>query len=200
LQNTLDVQKAKVGDQVLLKTTRAVKQNGRTVVEKGSILKGRVTDVAKRTKGNTTSRIGLVFDRLRQGRSEVPINAVITSVLQANVAAPTFDDTPRSTSATSSTRSSTSSGGLLGGVGNTVGSVVSSTASTVGDVAGTTGQVVGNTTGAVAGSVKGLSISRSTSASAQGGSTLSMTGGNLRLDKGTTFNLAVSGSASVDDQ
>src|SRR4051812_11009840 len=45
LQNSLDVQKAKVGDQVVLKTTSAVKENGRVVVDRGSRLIGRVTEV-----------------------------------------------------------------------------------------------------------------------------------------------------------
>ena len=41
LQNTLDVRQAKVGDQVMLKTTQAIQSGGRTVVEKGSRLVGR---------------------------------------------------------------------------------------------------------------------------------------------------------------
>ena len=211
LQNSLDVQKAKVGDQVLLKTTRAIKQNGQTVIAKGSMLKGHVTDVARRTKDNATSRIGVVFDRLQQGQNQIPITAFITSVLQVNAAASMGDDTQGSSYASASSQgsasasSSASSGGLLSGVGNTVGgvtntagNVVNNTTQTVGNVANTTGQVVGNTTSAVAGSVKGLTISNSTSASAQGGSTLSMTGSNLRLASGTTFNLSVSSSASAD--
>ena len=45
LQSTLDVRKAKVGDQVVLKTTEAIKTGGRTVVNKGARLIGRVTEV-----------------------------------------------------------------------------------------------------------------------------------------------------------
>src|SRR3954471_1567089 len=48
LQKTLDVKNARPGDQVLLKTTRDIKQNGQTVIQKGSTLVGRVTDVARR--------------------------------------------------------------------------------------------------------------------------------------------------------
>src|SRR6266446_1554808 len=47
LQNTIDVRRAKVGDQVLLKTTEAIKSGGRTVVGKGSRLVGHVTEVAQ---------------------------------------------------------------------------------------------------------------------------------------------------------
>jgi hypothetical protein len=86
---------------------------------------------------------------------------------------------------------------LLGGVGNTVGGVVNSTTQTVGGVTNTVGQTVGNTTQTVGGTLRGIQISQSTDASASGGSTLSLNGGNLRLDKGTTFNLSLSESASV---
>jgi hypothetical protein len=89
----------------------------------------------------------------------------------------------------------------LGGVGNAVGGVVNTTTGTVGNVAGTTtnavGNTVGTTTNAAGGSLRGLQISQSTNASAQTGSTLSLTGSNLRLDSGTTFNLAISNAASV---
>src|SRR5437764_965359 len=65
LQKTLDVRNARPGDQVLLKTTRDIKQNGRTVIAKGSTLVGRVTDVAQRSKQNGQSRLGMLFDRVQ---------------------------------------------------------------------------------------------------------------------------------------
>jgi hypothetical protein len=79
--------------------------------------------------------------------------------------------------------------------------VVNTTTATVGNVAGTTTSAVGSTVGATSntagdltGSLRGLQINQSSSASAQGGSTLSLTGNNLRLESGTTFNLAISNS------
>ena len=51
LQNTVDVRKAKVGDQVVMKTTQAIKSQGRTVVGKGARLIGHVTEVAQKSKG-----------------------------------------------------------------------------------------------------------------------------------------------------
>ncbi len=202
LQNSLDVQRAKVGDQVLLKTTKAVKQNGQTVIAKGSTLVGHVTSVQKKIKGNANSSLGLAFDKLQQGSGSLPINATITSVLSAQTAASiASDDVMQSgTSSQSSSRSARSSagnGGLLGGVSNTVGSVVKTTAQTVGGIADTTGQAVGSASGAVGNTVSGLTITQSASASAQGGSTLNMSGGNLHLDKGTTFNLMVTSSSSA---
>src|SRR5205085_1466739 len=188
LQNTLDVRRAHVGDQVVLKTTEAIKQNGHTMVNKGARLIGHVTEVQQRAQGNAESRIGLVFDRLESGSLTTPISATITSITQATThTSASNDDFTNDTSASSTTTTSTSAGssgggGLLGGVGNTVGGVVNTTTQA-------TGQVVSGTTSAVGRTVGGLHISQSGSASAEGGSTLSLTGGNLLLEKNTTFNL-----------
>jgi hypothetical protein len=67
----------------------------------------------------------------------------------------------------------------------------------VGNTVGTTTSAAGNTAGNLTGSLRGLQITQSTDASAQGGSTLSLTGRNLHLESGTTFNLAVSSSTSA---
>ena len=213
LENALDARHAKVGDRVILKTTQAVKQNGQIVIPKGSQLIGRVTDVQQQTKSNGESHLALAFDRLRSGSTEVPITASILSIAQAHTHAQSNDSSIDSDlmgqSSASSTRSSSAGrtsngGGLLGGVGNTVGGAVNTTTSTVGNVAGTTTSAVGSTVGAttstagnLTGSLRGLNITQSSSASAQGGSTLSLTGGNLRLESGTTFNLAVSNSTTA---
>jgi hypothetical protein len=82
LQNSLNVQRAKVGDEVILKAKNAVKQNGQTVIEKGSMLKGRVTDVQQRAKGMAFSKVGVLFDTLVQNGRSIPISAMITSVMR----------------------------------------------------------------------------------------------------------------------
>jgi hypothetical protein len=203
LQNSLDVQHAKVGDEVILKTTSAVKQNGQVVIQKGSRLVGHVTEVQQRAKGQAASKVGVLFDTLSQGGNQIPINAVVTSITQAHANSSVGDDISTdvsgSSTTTTSARSSSSGGGLLGGVGNTVGGVVNTTTQTVGGVTNTAGQTLGNTTQAVGGTLRGIQISQSGSASANGGSTLSLNDGNLRLDKGTTFNLTLSESASVNN-
>lgn len=212
LQSTLDVKKANVGDQVVLKTTKSIKQNGQIVAEKGSRLVGHVTSVQQKAKGNADSNIGVLFDSLQNSNGTVmPITATIMSITQARTAASLGDDTQADTFGSSSTRAGASSsssssggGGLLGGVGNTVGGVTNTAAQTTGNVVNTVGQTTGSvvnaagsTVGAATGSLRGLSISPSADASAKGGSTLSLTGGNLKLEKGATFNLALSGSASA---
>ncbi len=221
LENTLDARHAKAGDRVVMKTTQAIMQDGQVVVPKGSRLIGHVTDVQQRTKSDNESVIGIAFDRLQNGSMNVPIAATIVSITQAHAGAQSSanDDLLGSqtmTSSSSSSRSSTNAGsgqrsgggGLLGGVGNTVGGVVNTSTSTVGNVAGSATTAVGstvgtttsataNTTGNLGGTLRGLQITQSGNASASGGSTLSLTGGNLRLESGTTFNLLISGNANA---
>jgi hypothetical protein len=212
LQSSLDARHAKVGDRVILKTTDAIKQNGKVVVPKGAQLIGRVTDVQQQTKETGESHIGLLFDQLRSGSMEIPVTTSILSITQvrthaqANNSAIDNDLSGQSSAGTRSTSPprNSNNGGLLGGAGNTAGGVVNTTTSTVGNVAGTTTNAVGSTVGATAGtagnlsgSLRGLEISQSSNASAQSGSTLSLTGSNLRLESGTTFNLAISNSASA---
>lgn len=213
LQNTIDVRKAKVGDQVLLKTTQAIKSGGRTVVGKGSRLVGHVTEVAQKSKGNGESRVGILFDRLEQGSLEVPITATISSITSGRASARSNNGdsfgsdmsgsgSARSTSSANS--SASSNGGLLGGVGgvvnsttSTVGGVVGGTTAALGTTVDSTTSVVGNTTTGVGRSLGGIQISQSSSTSVEGSSVLSLQGRNLRLEKGTNFNLVLTQSASA---
>src|ERR1043165_1150677 len=142
----------------------------------------------------------------------MPITASIVSITQARSQASAAESSMDSDIMSSSSGRSSSSGGaqrsgnggLLGSVGNTVGGVVNTTTSTVGNVAGSTTNAVGTTVGAttntagnLTGSLGGLQITQSTNASAEGGSTLSLAGGNLRLDSGATFKLSVSSSTNA---
>jgi hypothetical protein len=202
LQNNIDVRKAKVGDEVVLKTSQAIKSSGQIVVNKGARLFGRITEVTQKTKDNNQSRLGLVFDRLEQGSLEVPIVASITSV-SARHAAVGSDDSEMASSdvSTRSTSRSQGSGGLIGGVTNTVtsttGAVVGATTNAVGTAVRETSNVVGGVTGS-AGSLGRIQITESADASVATGSVLSLRGDNIRLDKGTTINLMLTQSASVE--
>jgi hypothetical protein len=202
LQNALDVRKARVGDQVVLKTTEAIKANGRTVVNKGARLIGRVTEVSQRTRANGESSVRLVFDQLESGSLETPINATITSITQAATRTRVNDDglnseTRARSSSTARTSSRSGNGGLLGGVGGAVGGVLNTTTQTAGDVVGGTTGAVGGTVNEATKAVGGIRISQSTDASVSGSSTLSLTGDNLRLEKGTAFGLRLNQSTSV---
>src|SRR5438067_7368769 len=83
LENSLDARHAKVGDRVALRTTEAVKQNGKTMVPKGARLLGHVTEVQQQTKSNGESRIGVAFDRLPKGALDMPVTESIASITQA---------------------------------------------------------------------------------------------------------------------
>lgn len=213
LENSLDAKHARVGDRITLKTVQAVKENGKVIVPKGAQLIGHVTDVQQQSKSNAGSRIGVVLDRLRTGSTEIPITASILSITQARTSARSAnndsfesDTMTRSSGNARSSSQRSSGGGLLGGVGNTVGGVVNTTTSTVsgttnavGNTVGATTNAAGSTTGNLTGSLAGLQITQSSQVSAEGGSTLSLSGRNLRLESGTTFNLAINGSTHVGD-
>jgi hypothetical protein len=211
LQNTIDVRRVKVGDQVVLKTTQAIKSRGRTIAGKGSRLVGHITEVTQKSEGNGESRVGILFNRLELGSLEVPISATITSITSARAGARGNNDSmfENDTSASGSARAASSSrpssnGGLVGDVGgvvnsttSTVGGVVGSTTSTVGTTVDSSTEAVGSTAGGVARSLSAIQISQSSSTSVEGSSILSLQGGNVRLEKGTNFNLVLTQSASA---
>jgi hypothetical protein len=211
LQNSLDVRKVKEGDRVILKTTKAIQANGEVLIKKGATLIGHVAHAQKKSKEHNQSSLSLVFDRLESGSLSLPINANITAITQSASLAQ-VDDTMFGASQTNGlsgtvSRPSQSSGGLLGGVTNTVGGVVNTTTQTVGGAGQTLGGVVNSTsdtagraTGGVGSSLKGLQILQSTDASVVGSSTLSLTGGNLHLEKGTSFNLLLNKEAKAENK
>lgn len=211
LQNAVDVKKSKVGDQVVLKTTKAVKRGRETVIPKGTNLIGRITEVQQKTKDNASSRIGMVFDRIEGKNLSAPISASIVSITNAQAAAGVDDTLDTGLSGSTSSSGSVSrggssgsgGGGLLGGVTNTAGSVagtatqtvggVTNTATqTVGGVTSTAGQAAGSTTGTLARTINGIQISQSVSGSAQSSTTLSSPNRNIKLEKGVMFQLQFS--------
>ena len=195
LQSTLDVRDAKVGDEVLLKTTQAIKQNGETVVPKGTNLVGRITEVSQRAKNGSASRLGLIFDRLDGKDLSAPITASIVSITNVRAAASSADlfdsDITGTSQSSGSVRRENSGGGLLGGVGSTVGGVVNTATSTVGVVTDAATQTVGSGVTTLGNTVNGIQISNSLSGSVSGGTTLSAAGKNLRLEKGVVFQMNV---------
>ncbi|HEX8853759.1 MAG TPA: hypothetical protein VF754_09745 [Pyrinomonadaceae bacterium] len=215
LESALDVSKARVGDRVILKTTEAIRSQGRTVVNKGARLVGSVTDVRRRASGAAESSITLVFDRLESGKLSAPITANINSVVQASTSRTRGGDdddedfgagasgqaTGRAqTSGRGSSSSGGGGGGLLGGVAGTVGGVAETTTRAAGDVVGGTTEAAGRTVGGVGQTLGRVRVTQALGASVEGGSTLSLAGGNLRLEKGTRFNLTLGESAGIGRQ
>jgi len=199
LQQTLDVKKASVGDEVVLTTTKTIKQNGQTVVQKGSRLIGRVTEVQQKTKQNAQSKLGVIFDRIEGKNLSAPISATIVSITQATVNTSVgetlnSDISGSSTSSGNVSRTNSGGGGLLGGVTNTVGGVVNTTTNSVGSVTNTAVNTVGETTQTLGRTLNGIQISQSSNASANGSATLSTQNKNLRIEKGVTFQLKLTES------
>jgi hypothetical protein len=67
----------------------------------------------------------------------------------------------------------------------------------VGTTVDATTNAVGNTATGAGKSLGGIQISQSSDASVEGSSVLSLQGSNLRLEKGTNFNLVLTQSASA---
>jgi hypothetical protein len=204
LESVIDVRKSEVGDQVILKTTKAIKQNGEVIVPKGANLVGRITEIKRKSKDDATSKVGMVFERIQGKNLDLPVNASIVSIVSGNANAAVGDlfaaDAMGTGSASGSASARPSSGGgLLGGVGSTVGSVVNTTTSTVGSVAGTATNTLHGTTNTVGRTVNGLQISQSASGSANSSSSISAQGKDVRVEKGATFNLRLDGSARVQE-
>lgn len=195
LQSTLDVKKSKVGDEVVLKTTKSIKQNGETIVPKGTSLIGRITEVQQKPKNGGMSKIAMVFDRIEGKNLDAPISASIVSIINTAANTGASDMINSDVSGSSSTSGNTrSSGGLLSGVTNTVGGAANTATQTVGGVTNTVTRTIGDATQTVGQTVNGIQISKSVSGSAQNSTTLSSANKNLRLEKGLTFQLRLNSS------
>jgi hypothetical protein len=209
LMTSLDAKQAKPGDEFRLRTLKPVMAGGKRIVDKGAILVGRVTESTKAEGKQGVSQLKLAFDQLRNKNLSLPFSATIEQITQASASGQSQIDEMGSSSETQgSARSQTSAasggsaGGLLGGVTTTVGGVVGGTVnatnSTVGSVAGTThqtlGQVIATSSATLNSATESsgratrlISISSDSSAEAGTNSTLSLTGRNVRIEKGATF-------------
>ena len=207
LQSVIDVRKSQVGDEVVLKTTKNIKQTGEVVIPKGTQLIGRITEVKQKTRDAARSKVSMVINQIKGKELYMPVDLSIVSLVTAGAAASAGDlfSSDLSGSAGSSASGRTSGGGgLLGGsggggllstAGSTVGSAVSTATQTIGSTVGTVTGVAGQTVGTVGRTVNGLQITNSLSGSAASSITLSAQGKNVRVEKGATFNLRVAGSA-----
>ena len=120
LESTLDSKKAKVGDQVIARTTDTLKTNGNVLLPKNTRLLGHVTQAAARSKGDSASILAILFDRaiIKKGQ-EISFKVVI----QALAAAPrlTMEAAPDPSTMPSGTAAAQGSpmGGAHGATGGT---------------------------------------------------------------------------------
>jgi hypothetical protein len=216
---TLEAGKAKPGDEFKMRTLKPLIVGGKEVIAKGSALTGHVVESAKAQGKEGASRLQLRFDQLRNKNLAMPFSATIEQITQASVNTQSqIDDLGASSGASGgvganaggaagsrTSASGGSGGGLLGGVtgtvNNTVGGVVGATTGAVGGVVDATGQVTGQviaTANGATANAKGLiAITSTSSAEAGGNSTLSLTGKNLKVEKGAVFLLRTDKSLNL---
>ena len=224
LSSPIDSKKCKPGDPVNAKTTEAAKSEGKTVIPKGSKLVGHVTQASTRSKGESESALGIVFDKaiLKNGQ-EIPLNVTIQALASAeNTASVTGADMEAMGGAGATAAGSGMSGGrgALGGVASTAGGAtgtVTNTAANVGGAAGgavhSTANAAGSVGGASRGAIGGLNAAGQLSSNSQGvfglnglnlnaaasnatqGSVITSAGKNVHLDSGTRMLLVSSAQA-----
>ncbi|HEX4945747.1 MAG TPA: hypothetical protein VFZ34_03760 [Blastocatellia bacterium] len=216
LLSTIDASKAKPGDEVKLRLIKPVMEGQKRLFNKGTILLGHITEATKAEGKQGVSQVRVVFNEIRNKDVSLPFSATLEQITKANLQGDLGDDAMlrSSSSASSSSRASAqSNAGLLGGVtgtvGNTVGGVVGgvtdTTSQTVSSVAGTTRQGVGqvlavssNTVNTATGKASGLIlISSETNAQTESSSMLSLTGRNMKIEKGALFLLRTDKSLAV---
>jgi len=214
----LEAGKAKPGDEFKLRTLKPLTVGGKEVIAKGSTLTGRVVESARAEGKGGVSRLKLSFDRLRNKNLTQPFSATIEQITQVSInsqsqigelGAPS-EAVVGAGAASRTSASGRSNGGLLGGVtgavNNTAGGVVGATTGAVGGVVETATQATGNviaassqTVNSAAANAKGLiTITSTSSVEAGGSSTLSLTGKNMRIEKGSVFHLRTDKSLNID--
>lgn len=195
LLTSLDVRHAKPGQKVVAKVTRDVKQDGHTVIRKGSRLVGHVVAAQAGANANAASRMEVSFDQLLQGRSTTALNTVVTSIVSVP-RAPEPEPMPMPMEAPEPAPMSgpAPAGGRVAGGGGLAGGAVGSVGSTVGSV-GSVGSSVGSTVGA-AGQVAGNAGSIGGNAAGMGRGAAGVTGNAIRVSSITGANSDASAGMS----
>jgi hypothetical protein len=202
LSKSIDAKKAKVGDEVVAKTTMDAVSGGQIIIPRGSKVIGHVTEAKARAKGDSESMVGIAFEKaVVKGGQEIPLSATI----QAIAPAPHTADLPASEPMSAPQPSSPGGGGYgrASGGGGMVGNTTQTATSTVGGVANTAGNVggLGGTTSAQTGAVlnsssrgvvglSGIELQSNTAAQANG-SVVASKDKNVKLDSGTQMVLQV---------
>lgn len=218
LLTQLDAKKVKPGDEFKLRTVKPVMVGGKRVLNKGALLTGRISEVTRAEGKRGTSQMKLTFDEIRNKDLTIPFSATLEQITQIsahNQADSGSDELGIMAQGNGSARSQTSAsggGGLLGEVTNTVGSttgaVTKTTNNTISSATNVTeqtlGRVIASSSSTVSNATSGvgkgsglIAISSNTSAEAGASSTLSLTGQNVRIEKGAIFTLRTDKSIDV---
>lgn len=208
LTQKINSKNAKVGDEVIARTTSSAQLGEGTRLPKGTRLIGKVTEVDAKSDAQHDGHLAFAFDRavLRDGR-EVPIHATLQSISAPAISemADSSDDFGAGLGAApiAGGAGGRASGGLLGGGAvahstGLVGGATSAVASAPIRVTSTAGSTVYGATGAAAhgagltaaavSNLPGIAASSSTSSS----TVLDAKGRNIDLSSGTQMTFAVS--------
>ena len=162
LESSLDAKHARVGQQVIVKTTQKARMADGAVIPKGTRLIGHVTSVQPRESGNAGSSMAIDFDRAElKGGQSMAIHSMIESVSPAaNLAASAMGDEGEDAMMapaggggfarggglvrTSMSRGSGLVGGATGAVGAAGSGLVSTTDSVGRNTVSATGRAAGN--------------------------------------------------------
>jgi hypothetical protein len=167
LNHKIDSKDAKIGDEVVAKTTSDTRLSDGTRIPKGSRLVGHVTDVQAKSRANEDAHIAFAFDHAitRDGR-QIPIHAVMQSVsAPAPVAAASGSDDMMAGAGPAGgsmggggamRAGSGGGGGLLGGTAGSASGALRGTTSAAGGLAGNTTSGVGATASSAAGTTSSL--------------------------------------------
>jgi len=81
LSKSLDAKKAKQGETVEAHVTENTERNGRIIIPRGAKLERHVTQASARSKGGSSSSIGIAFDKaiLKKGE-EIPVNVAVQAI------------------------------------------------------------------------------------------------------------------------
>ena len=194
LAKQIDSKHAKVGDEVVARTTSAAQLDQDTKLPKGTRLMGKVTDVQAKSSSQHDGRLAFTFDRavLRDGR-EIPIHATLNSIsAPAAVGAMGGGSDDFATAGgpmIASGGGSARGGGLLGG-----GSLAPA-AGLTGSLAGGATSTVANSPERATGAVKGA-LQQTEGGLHQGAGLVSQTGGSAIAAVHNMPGVSVSSSAS----
>ena len=190
LVNPVDAKKSKVGDEVIATTTQDVTAGGKVVVPSGSKLVGRIMGVRVQNSEQSTSQVGIAFNRavLKSGK-EIPVALTIQAIGSSPEAA-------ASAAAIARASHRAYGGGVLSGTGSTKGAVVTTVSHTTGTVVNTADHPGAAANGSLSASsqgvvgLPGLSLFSQTTPFATA-SVVSSQGNNVHLGSGTEMILRV---------
>jgi hypothetical protein len=197
LTKSVDAKKAKPGDLVQAKTSVELRgQDGSVAVPAGARIVGHVTEVTAREKGESSSTLGIVFDKMvfKDGR-EVPMSATIQALAPPLLNSSNMtNDSMSQPGGARGVSPSQPSGGMYGGMSRPAGTSPAENPGGGGMGTGGSGNPV---SGASSGGVGRLSTNAQGVVGIPGlslqGDVLTSQKKNVKLDSGTQLMLQVGG-------